>query len=196
MNNLKHTKMSIFKFVLVVFCLTFSTQSFSQTKEPAVSESKKPLKETKYTEVVNTDSMPASELLKRAVNWVKLENDKYEKDNGVTTATKAECTAKFKVKPKELNPQCDYTGTFSMKIVVECKDNKYRYTVSQIKHLSKTGKATAGSIDNIVPECGSFIMEDMVWKKLKGEGIKCANILINDLKEEMKKDSKGAGDEW
>lgn len=188
--------MNIFKFVLIVFLLSFGKPCFSQTKEAAAGDTKKQVKETKYTEVINTDSLPASELLKRAVNWVKHETPKYEKANGVTTATKAECTAKFNVKPKELNPECDYTGTFTMKIVVECKDNKYRYTINQIKHLSKTGKTTAGSIDNVVPECGSMIMSELVWKKLRGEGIKCANMIITDLKEAMTKDSKGEGDEW
>lgn len=188
--------MNIFKFALLVFLLAFGTPCFSQTKETTTDDQKKLVKETKYTEVINTDSLPASELLKRAVNWVKLETIKYEKTNGVTTATKAECIAKFNVKPKELNPECDYTGTYSMKIVIECKDNKYRYTVNQIKHLSKSGRTTAGSIDNIVPECGSMVMSAVIWKKLKGEGIKCATILINDLKEGMTKDSKGEGDEW
>jgi len=188
--------MNIFKFALFVSLLGLSTFSFSQEKTEGETESKKPKKETKYTEVINTDSLKASELLKRAVNWVKLENARYEKTNGVTTSDKAECFVKFVVKPKELNPECDYTGTISLKVVIDCKDNKYRYTVSHIKHLSKSGKTTGGSIDNVVPECGSMIMSDVIWKKVRGEGIKSANIVINDLKEAMKLDSKLPKDEW
>lgn len=188
--------MNIFKIALFVFLFGLTQTSFSQAKEEAATESKKPKKETKYTEVVNTDSLPASELLKRAVNWVKLETNLCDKTNGVTTTTKAECVAIFKIKPKELNPECDYTGTISLKVIIDCKDNKYRYTVYQIKHISKSGKTSGGSIDNVVPECGSMVMNDVTWKKIKGEGIKSAERIVNDLKEQMKKDSKGAGDEW
>jgi hypothetical protein len=92
----------------------------------------------------------------------------------------------FPVKPKELNPQCDYTGKIVMKVLIECKDNKYKYTVSGIKHLSTGGKTSAGSVDNIVPECGSMIMPDITWKKLKGEALARAGTIAGDLKEGMK----------
>lgn len=189
--------MNIFKLFFFLCFFGSSSLALSQTAEGAGTEPKgKPKKETKYTEIIPTDSVPASELLKRAVNWVKEDVPKYDKTNGVTTSAKAECVATFSVKPKVLNPECDYTGTVSMKVVIECKDNKYRYTVSGIVHKSKTGKTSGGSIDNIVPECGSMVMSDVEWKKIKGEAIKCANLAITDLKEGMLKDSKGFGDDW
>lgn len=190
----KKLKMNIFK--LALFLLLFGSVNSVLSQDAAATDSKKPKKETKITEVVNTDSLPSSELLKRAVNWVKLESAKYDKANGVTTGTKAEVNVSFVVKPKELNPPCDYTGNATMKVIIECKDNKYRYTISNIKHVSKSGKTTGGSIDNNVPECGSMIMSDLIWKKIKGECIRCANSLVADIKEGMLKDSKGAGDEW
>lgn len=196
MHKLKIFKMNIFKLFLFLFLFGFSSHSFSQETTAGTESKGKPKKETKYTETIPTDSVPATELLKRAVNWVKLDAPKYDKLNGVTTTAKAECVASFTVKPKELNPPCDYTGTVTMKVLVECKDNKYRYTISTIKHVSKSGKTTGGSIDNIVPECGSMIMSDIQWKKIKGEAIKCANFLITDLKEAMFLDSKGYGDDW
>ena len=175
--------------------IAFGSKGFSQTKTEDDAPKKK--NETKITEVVNTDSLPASELLQRAVNWVKLENNLYGKTSGVTTGAKAECTATFPVKPKELNPEVDYTGKISMKIAIECKDNRYKYTVSMIKHISTNGKTTAGSIDNKVPECGSMAMGDIAWKKLKGEAMKDAAKVIEDLKEGMKVGSADAGkEEW
>jgi hypothetical protein len=189
--------MKVFKLFLFLFLVGSVGHSFSQTDATAGGDAKgKAKKETKYTEVIPTDSVPATELLKRAVNWVKLEAPKYDKTNGVTTSGKAECMATFTVKPKELNPECDYTGTVTMKVVIECKDNKYRYTISGITHKSKTGKTTGGSIDNVVPECGSMIMSDLQWKKIKGLAINCVNTAINDLKEGMITDSKGFGDDW
>jgi hypothetical protein len=164
-------------------------------KEADEFAKKKP--ETKLTEVIPTDSMAAAELLKRAVNWIKVESPKYKKLSGTTTSSKAECTASFPVKPKELNPEVDYTGKITMKVVIECKDSKYRYTVSDIKHLSKNGRTTAGSIDNEVPECGSMAMHDLVWKKLKGEALTDAAQVVLDLKAGMSQIATDTNkDEW
>ncbi len=196
MHKLKILKMNIFKLFLLLFLFVLSSHSFSQETASGTETKGKPKKETKYTETIPTDSVSGSELLKRAVNWVKIDVPKYDKLNGVTTSAKAECIASFSVAPKELNPQCDHTGTITMKVVIDCKDRKYRYTISNIKHTSKSGKTTGGSIDNVVPECGSMIMSDLQWKKIKGEAIKCVNFLITDLKEAMFLDSKGYGDDW
>ena len=62
---------------------------------------------------------------------------------------------------------------------------------------SGCGKTTAGSIDNKVPDCGSMAMGDIVWKKLKGEALRGAGLVVEDLKEGMKKPSAEAGkEEW
>jgi hypothetical protein len=181
--------------LVICFLVVFSPSAFSQEKTEADAPKKK--NETKFSEVVNTDSLPSTELLQRAVNWVKIESNRYGKTSGVTTGSKAECTATFPVKPKELNPEVDYTGKIHMKVTIECKDNKYKYTVSQIKHVSTSGKTTAGSIDNKVPECGSMAMGDLVWKKLKGEALRGAGVVVEDIKEGMKKSSADSGkEEW
>lgn len=181
--------------LILCFLVVFSFSGFAQEKTDDDAPKKK--NETKISEVVPTDSLPASELLKRAVNWVKLESNRYGKTSGVTTGAKAECTATFPVKPKELNPEVDYTGKISMKVTIECKDNKYKYTISQIKHISTSGKTTAGSIDNKIPECGSMVMGDLIWKKLKGEAMKGSAKVVEDIKEGMKVSSSDAGkEEW
>jgi hypothetical protein len=159
------------------------SQSAPQPKEE--DEFAKKRAETKLTEVVPTDSMAASDLMKRAVTWIKTENLKYRKYSGTTTGTKAECTASFPIKPKELNPEVDYTGKIMMKVLIEVKNSKYRYTVYDIRHESKSGRTTAGSIDNIVPECGSQNMHDLVWKKVRGEALRDAGTVVADLKRGM-----------
>lgn len=180
------------KFALISLLFILSSGSvFSQnTTEPAKKEEDEFAKkkvETKLTEVIPTDSVAASELLNRAVAWIKVESPKYKKTSGTTTSNKAECSASFPVKPKELNPEVDYTGKITMKVVIECKDSKYRYTVSEIKHISKKGNTTGGSIDNSVPDCGSMAMNDLVWRKLKGEALNVAAKVVLDLKEGMNK---------
>lgn len=177
-------------------CLLFlSLHIYSQKIDEDDAPKKK--NETKITEVVTTDSLPASELLQRAVNWVKQENNHYSKTSGATTGSKAECVVTFPVKPKELNPEVDYSGKISMKVSIECKDNKYKYTVAQIKHNSTSGKATAGSIDNKVPECGSMVMSEIVWKKLRGEALRASAKVVDDIKEGMQKSStETVKEEW
>lgn len=189
-----------FKYHFLSFLfLVFSGVTLAQDKKPAekeVDEFEKKKVETKLTEVITTDSMPSSELLKRAVAWIKVESNKYKKSSGTTTGGKAECSASFPVKPKELNPEVDYTGKITMKVVIECKDSKYKYTISDIKHISKSGYTSAGSIDNVVPECGSQIMHEVAWKKLKGEALRGAALVVIDLKEGMTKPSGESKDEW
>lgn len=153
--------------------------------------------ETKISEVIPTDSLAASELVKRAVNWIKAETDKYKISNATTSSNKAECTVSFPAIPKELNPQVDYTGKITMKVVIECKDSKYRYTITDIKHLSKSGKTTGGSVDNAVAECGSMAMNELCWRKLKGEALRDASVVVQDLKAGMSKiESDVKTDEW
>lgn len=196
--------MKLYHYACIALFVFTSFAGFAQDEETTVpaktSEGMPKLKkkeDTKLTEVITTDSLPASELLKRVVNFVKVESTKYSKTNGVTTGSKAEFVANFPVKPKDLNPQTDYTGKLSMKVSVECKDSKYRYTITQLKHVSLSGKTSGGSIDNVVPDCGSMGMSDLTWKKLKGEMLKNANVVIADLKEAMQKTSdQASGDEW
>lgn len=145
-----------------------------------------------------TKPMAQSEILKRAVNWVKLENPKYVKATGVTSGSKAECVVTFKYKPKELNPQADVEGTFTMHVSIEAKEGRYRYTISKIMHNAKNAAYTGGDIYNDVPQCGSLKLGDELWKKMRSEAFKNVNVIVIDLKEGMKKPSTEVTnpDEW
>lgn len=173
-------------FLAFAFCLC---SGFAMAQEESKDEKK-------FQEVIATDSVSAANLMKRAVNWVKADSKRFTKANGVATGTKAECVAKFRIRAKELNPVADFTGVIEMHVSIECKDNKYRYTISRIKHISTNGKASGGAIENIVPECGSMIMPDVTWKKIKGEAFKDADMVISELKEGMTKIPTDTKDEW
>ncbi len=190
-------KINTFIFLIFsVFCFN-SIIAQTETAKPDEDEFAAKKVETKLTEVIETDSMPPGELTKRAINWIKQESIKYKKTGGTTNGNKIECVASFPVKPKDLNPQVDYTGKITMKVVIDCKDDKYRYIVSEIKHISKNGTTTAGSIDNKVPECGSMAMSDIIWKKLKGEALTGASQVVTDIKAAMLLESiQPAKEEW
>ena len=66
-------------FTLLLFA--FSGIMCAQEKNPPKKEEDEFAQkktETKLTEVITTDSLPSSELLKRAVNWIKVESIKYK----------------------------------------------------------------------------------------------------------------------
>ncbi len=183
-------KVSLLSFILI------SGNSFSQE---VPKEHKEAVKHDafKLSEVILKDSTAASELMKRAVNWVKADSPRFTKTNGITTGTKAECIAVFKVKPKELNPVCDFTGTITMHVSIECKENRYRYTIGKIEHVSANGKNSGGDINNVVPECGSMTMPANEWKKIKGEGKRGSEAVVSELIEGMDlRSTSGKKDDW
>ena len=186
----------IFLFVFFAFCnLSVAQTAGQQPQEEEDAPKKKP--ETKLSEVIMTDSLPDGELMKRAVKFVKDESSYYVKLGGTSSSNKAEFTASFKIKPKELNPEVDFTGKITMKVVIECKIGKYKYTISEIKHTSKSGKSNGGSYDNLVAECGSMVMKDKTWKKIKAEALKNAGQVIIELKDTMSKEAIEVNkDEW
>jgi len=142
--------------------------------------------------------MNASEILKRAVNFVKMESTKYTKGNGVTTGSKAECVITFNYKPKELNPVADVQGTITMHMSIDAKEGKYRYTISKINHNAKNGDYTGGDVYSEVPKCGSMKLPPELWKRIRSEALKQSGVLVNDLKEAMKVSSTTPvnSDEW
>jgi hypothetical protein len=142
--------------------------------------------------------MASSEILKRAINFVKMESTKYIKGNRVTTGSKAECLVTFNYKPKELNPVADVQGTITMHISIEAKEGKYRYTISKINHNAKNVDFTGGDIYSEVPACGSMKLPSDLWNRIRREAIKHTGELANDLKEAMKISSTTTvnSDEW
>jgi hypothetical protein len=142
--------------------------------------------------------MASSEILKRAINFMKIESKKYTKGNAITTGSKAECVITFKYKPKELNPKADVQGSITMHVSIEAKTGKYRYTISKLQHHAIKGDLSGGDAYNEVPTCGSLNMPLDLWKRIRGEAIQKTSVVIDDLKEAMKVSSATPvnADEW
>jgi hypothetical protein len=204
--------MKFFKYILAVCFLSSVFTSVAQ-EEPKKDEKKiqevvnveaeipPAKKDADGNEIVDTIPPPPAgiaEILKRAVNFVKIESNKYSKANGVTTGSKAEFTASFPYKPKELNPGADVQGTFTMHVSVEAKEGKYRYTISKIMHVAKNPEFTGGDVYADVPKCGSMKLPGDLWKHLRSEALKNAALVATDLKAFMKKSSSEPinPDEW
>lgn len=204
--------MKFVKYILAV-CFLASFNSIVAQEEPKKDDKKiqevvnveaevpPAKKDADGNEIVDTLPPPAtsvSEILKRAVNFVKIESTKYTKANGVTTGSKAEFTASFIYKPKELNPQADVQGSFTMHVSVEAKEGKYRYTISKMMHVAKNPEYTGGDIYSEVPKCGTMKLSSDQWKRMRSEALKDASLIAADLKAFMKKSSSEPinADEW
>lgn len=148
------------------------------------------------TEIIIKDSVPAKDLIARATAWAQKKHPKYEKANAVGGSTKVELDAEFKIKPKELNPSHDYSGKILMHVKIEVKDGKYKYTINKVKHIADNGKNSGGDITKDIPECGSMFLPELTWKKIKGEAIKNANILAEDIKDAMSAPVKASSEDW
>lgn len=142
--------------------------------------------------------MAASEILKRAVNFMKIESVKYSKSNALTTGSKAECVVTFKYKPKELNPKADVQGSIKLHLSIDAKEGKYRYTISKITHNALNSEFSGGDIFSDVPACGSLNLPLDLWKRIRGEANQKAAVIAADLKEAMKVSSiiPVNADEW
>jgi hypothetical protein len=142
--------------------------------------------------------MAVSEILKRGVNFVKMESAKYTKGNGVTTGTKAECIVTFNYKPKELNPAADVQGTITMHVSIDAKEGKYRYTITKLNHNARNPDYSGGDVYNEVPKCGSMKLPPELWKRIRSEAFRVSGVVVNDLKEAMKISSTTPvnSDEW
>ena len=148
------------------------------------------------TEIVIKDSVPAKDLIKRATHWAQKKTPRYEKINAIGGASKIEADVEFKIKPKELNPSHDYSGKIIMHVKIEVKDNKYKYTINKVRHIADNGKNSGGDISKDIPECGTMFLPELTWKKIKGEAIKYANVVAEEIKDVMSSPVKEISDDW
>jgi hypothetical protein len=189
-------------FIIFSLFLLCSNSSFAQNrKEREQKEKEKKADEQKaleaykqadegtITETIKTLNAPADDLTKRAVYWVRLEDDDYTKSSPVTSGNKAECTISYAVKQDDLNPECDYTGKITMKVRIECSKNQYTYTIYNIRHTSDSGKTTGGDVGKEEPECGTSVMPMFTWRYIKNSALSMARSITSDIKEGMMKSS-------
>jgi hypothetical protein len=141
---------------------------------------------------------PASEIAKRAQNWLDAKSPKYTKANGSNTGGTVGCNISFVFKQKILNPENDVDGKISMDVVIDVKEGKYRYTLKNISHVADKSGMSGGSIYEKVPECGSMKMTDQTWKQIKSAAYGNIQLVIDDLKAKMKEDGGGPKkkDDW
>lgn len=86
------------------------------------------------------------------------------------------------------------SGYFEFMITIDIKQNKFRYTIENIRHESYKDNNSGGLFTNEKPECGTFIMPKSNWKRIKEIGYSEIEKIIQDLKFAMNKAS--TPDDW
>lgn len=178
------------KFIIAAFALALNGSMLIKAQQNITNDG------YTVTEIIIKDSVPAKELLGRATTWAQKKHPKYEKENAVGGTTKVEADVEFKIKPKELNPSHDFSGKILMHVKIEVKDGKYKYTINKVRHVADNGKNSGGDITKDIAECGSMFLPEMTWKKIKGEAVKYAYIVAEDIKDAMSTPVKVTTEDW
>ncbi|HTA61350.1 MAG TPA: hypothetical protein VK835_02795 [Bacteroidia bacterium] len=141
---------------------------------------------------------PASELIKRAQNWVGDNKSKQYTKSNCAAGKSTVCQISFPYQIKELNPTDKVEGEITMSVTIDAKEGKYRYTINNIKHKAKVADASGGDVYATVPECGSMKLTELSWKHIKAAAFADAKIVTDDLKAKMAQDSGDAPkkDDW
>ncbi len=176
------------KLLTLIAFISIGLTAKSQTEEPY-----KIYKQEKVDVTNTADTIPisASELAKRAKHWFEVSTKKYEKSNGSATSSKIESDVTFAYKPKELNPKADVQGTITMKVTIECKSGRYRYTISDVRHVAKNNTYTVGNILNPIPECGSMKIPKDMLIDIKARASKDVSMVVDEIKKAMAGDPAG-----
>ena len=139
---------------------------------------------------------PPEELKKRGSHWMNKKDKSFSKSEPMISGTTLECIVSFPYKPKELNPGAPVDGKITMKVVIDCKEGKYRYTIKEIKHAANKEEFSGGDVYENVPVCGSLFLPDPQWKRIKSFALLKANEVANNLKESMNQPVKVKKDDW
>lgn len=154
-------------------------------KKKVVVEEPPPVEEV-YDTLSPTVPASVSEMTSRATAWMNSKTKKFTKEEAYTSGGKVGCKVKFPYKPKVLNPTADVEGEIIMKVTIDFKEGKYRYTIDNIEHKATRGVASGGDIFSETPACGSLTLNHVMWNQIRGEAKIKAGTVAQDLKEKMK----------
>lgn len=72
-------------------------------------------------------------------------------------------------------------------LTIECKDGKYRYTLTGFEHFDPLGKFSGGPLELEKPVCGTFYFPKKKWREMKNDIYNDANELLSEIRKNMKK---------
>jgi hypothetical protein len=173
-------------------------------KEEPLNKKKKNKHQVEETpEAVATDTavggmVPASvqELKKRGTAWMAKKNKHFKKLDATGGGDFVECTVSWMYHTKALNPQAPVDGTITMTLIIDCREGKYRYTISNIKHNATNVNFSGGDCYEEIPACGTMKLPTPEWKKIRSFAMQKANQIAFNLKEFMREAVKDKKNDW
>lgn len=155
--------------------------------------------EIEFTEVISVDSAGSSTLYSRARLFVA------NAFNSSTDVTKLEDASTGTIVTKGLLPR-NYINPFnkgqgghvSFKLTIQCKDGRYRYSVTDFVHQDRLHSSfTGGPLENERPQCGTFNMPRKSWEKIKSETAARVERFVAEMKATMNGSTVfSANDDW
>ncbi len=156
-------------FLLVTFAFSVLTYGQQPSTNPYL-----------LTEVVNVDSISAQSLYSRTKLFIA-ENFKSAKTViQLDDAENKTLVVKGGVMPYIRNAFAGRTYGISMfTLKIQCKDNKFKYTLSDIYHEKVShDEYSGGSFENDKPACGTAFLNNKAWHKIKDNSIEQIKNLI------------------
>lgn len=184
-------KINIFLF----FISTFS--AFGQIILPIDKNSGKAI----FTEIIPLDSVSAENLYNRARIFVSNNYRSSKTETNVsdekssTIIINAHIITHFKAQAGGEFP----AGGFNYTLKIYCKENRYKYEISNFIHTGEydnVNRSSGGAIENDKPDCGTMSITKKQWNYIKQDCITNITKLSEDLKVAMSNKSEIEKKNW
>jgi hypothetical protein len=176
--------------------------SKDQPEQSTTNSKASKIKKSVESEIIPEESLPPyipapqQEILDRAQEWYNTKAIRYQKTNGSNTGRAVTCNVSFNYKQKQLNPESLVDGKIIMDVVIDAKEGKYRYTIKNLRHKGDKAGMSGGDVYNLVPECGTVLLPERLWRLIRAEALVNANLVVEDLKAKMKQEVIKNKDDW
>jgi hypothetical protein len=148
-------------------------------------------------EVVRIDSISANDLYTRAkfalTKIFRSAKDVTQFDDKENNQVIAKGLTYVKMK-NIFNPAA---GIVRFSFQIQCKDGRYKYTISDCIH-EKSGsyQYSGGNLCQEKPVCGTFLMPKATWTNIKKDFVFQMLLVINELKTEMSSAKANNKENW
>lgn len=148
-----------------------------------------------YTEVVKVDSANAAILYSNAKIFIakSFKSAKNVTDLSDENSKTVIIKGNMPVSVRSMGSFWDY-GVVWFQISIQCKDGRYKYSITDFVHEDKPGPrgANGGSLESEKPECGTLKLPKKYWEYIKTDADQTTKTLIADMKKAM----VPTGDNW
>lgn len=166
------------KILLLSLCILFVNESYSQVNFPINEKGK-----IEYNSVVSVDSANKELLFSRAKLFIA---ESFKSAKAVIEMEDPSSGSLFlkgniSITVTALGSGFKY-GYVRFTMSLQCKDNKYRYSITDFYHDNPSDtKSIGGHLENEKPAAGTFFVSKKYWAEIKEQTDKSVKELIKNL---------------